>query len=131
MFKRLAISALFLLAMMAAAHASDPIQCSNTALATTATGETQLVPLALGKKVYICGYVIEGTGADTVTLMQGTGSACGSTSQAISPAYVLAAQTVVPDTGVFWHGMNTTASQELCVNATNANAQVIVYYQQQ
>lgn len=129
--KRFALAALFLMALMSAAHASDPIQCGSSAFAATTTGAEQIIPLVKGKSTYVCGYVIEGTGANTVQFQQGTGSNCGSTSQNISPAYVVAAQTVIPDTGDFYHGMLAGPGQELCVNATNTNAQVIIYYQQQ
>ena len=133
MIKRFVLSALFLLALMSAANASDPIACNNSALGVTATGETQFIaaPTIPGQKIHLCGYTIVGSGAASVQIMSGTGSNCGTNPTAITPAYPLVAQTVIPDSTDFEHGLKGLTNGAICVNSsTGAAASVLLYYNQ-
>lgn len=96
-------------------------------------GSTQLVALSSGKSIYVCGYSITtGATATNVKLIYGTGTACVTSPQPVTPAYQLGINSGIVDHGSnHWSGMKTAASQELCLNTSAGNpVQATVYYTQ-
>lgn len=89
---------------------------SSTALLTVVAGVS-------GRKTYVCGYILANDGTATnLSLTSGTGTNCGSTSVAITPAYNVLANQSVGFAGAFWTGLVTLAAADnLCVNASAAN----------
>ena len=79
--KLLAFLAALLLPALARAQVGPvypPIQCNAAAqYSSSVAGTTQLVPLATGKAIYICGYDISAAAGSTLQLVYGTGSNCG------------------------------------------------------
>ena len=115
-----------------------PLNCDSYAFYDASTnGATQLVALTSGQTIYVCGYSFSSssTTANTVKLVYGTGTNCGTGQTAMTPGAVLQAATstgsvgkVIPVSG--WsRGLKTAASNALCV-LTNAAAaaQVEVWY---
>jgi hypothetical protein len=76
------------------AGASVPINISNT-------GATQLVPAVSGKGIYVTEWNALAAGTTNITFEYGTGSNCGSATQALTGAYAFAAQTgAAPGSGL-------------------------------
>src|SRR5580765_4216636 len=102
-----AVAALLLFASAAYAQPVNmppgpPVTCNQYVVYDAATnGATQLVALATGRRVYVCGYTIVSGGTVNVSLKYGTGTACATGGVAMSPAYQMVAQTVVADTSSF------------------------------
>ncbi len=101
-------------------------------------GKTQLVALSSSKKVYVCGVSLaqSTTSAVTVSLGSGTGSDCGTTYTAKTPAWVLAGPAsaalqgmILGNSAVPW--FSTDTSEELCISTNAAVAvQLLVTYAQ-
>ena len=110
------------------------IVCDNSVVYDASTsGSTQLVGLVSGKTIYVCGYAITTGGTATnVKLTYGTGTACATGATSLTPAYqIIANGGIVDHASNHWGGMKTAASNELCINASAANAvQATVYYTQ-
>lgn len=108
------------------------VTCNKSAIYDASTnGTTQLVALVTGQKIYVCGYVLWAGGTSTVKLAYGTGSACGTGTVALTPAYTLATNTGLADNADYWRGLNTAASQALCITTSAGVAvQATVYYSQ-
>lgn len=114
-------------------HLKGIIQCDSVATYdASTTGSTQMVALASGQTIYVCGYAITTGGTATnVKLVYGTGSNCATGSTNLTPAYQLVANGGIVDRAPFWGGMKTASANALCVNASAANAvQATVYYAQ-
>jgi hypothetical protein len=115
------------------------LNCDNTAAYDASTnGATQLVALASGKRIYVCGFQISTsqTTAVNVGLVYGTGSNCGTGQTKLTPAYPLQAAASSGPIGMVvmtpgFTGLATAASNALCIN-TNAAAsvQALVWYTQ-
>lgn len=106
------------------------ITCDNSITYDASTnGSTQLVALASGQKIYVCGYSILAAGTVNVELDYGTGTACATGNAKMTPAYQLTAQVGIVDGAPSYRGLATIASNELCLK-TNAGVavQAIVYY---
>lgn len=106
------------------------IACDNTVVYDASTsGSTELVALTSGKTIYVCGYSILSGGTVNVKLLYGTGTACATGPNNMTPAYQLTAQVGIVDSSPFFRGLKTAASNALCINASGAvAAQAIVYY---
>lgn len=115
------------------------MRCDNSVVYDTNTnGKTQLVGLVSGKVVYVCGLSItqSTTSAVTVSLGSGTGTNCGTTYTAKTPAWPIQAPTSIGPTGLVlplatapW--FQTAASEELCISTNAAvSVQVLVSYTQ-
>lgn len=92
-------------------------------------GSTELVALTSGRTVYVCGYTIIASGTVNVKLIYGTGTACATGSNNMTPAYQLTAQVGAVDGSPFWRGLNTASANALCLNTSAGVAvQAIVYY---
>jgi hypothetical protein len=92
-----------------------PVLCTASVPVTGSTAvTTELVALAAGKRVYVCGFVLNGAGAATVTLKYGTGTACATGTASLTGAMKLIdGSTIAVGTGA---GMitKTPVSQSLC-----------------
>jgi hypothetical protein len=108
------------------------VSCNKTAYYDASTnGATQLVPVVTGAKIYVCGFDFYAGGTGNVSLEYGTGTNCGTGTVVMTPAFQLKAQTGLVDRADYWMGLNTIASQELCINSSAGVAvQGIVYYAQ-
>lgn len=108
------------------------IQCSNSVIYDASTnGSTELVALSSGRSIYVCGYSILAGGTVNVKLIYGTGTACATGSNNMTPAFQLTAQVGLVDSSTFVRGLKTAASNALCINTSAGVAtQAIVYYSQ-
>lgn len=106
------------------------VQCDSTAIYDASTnGSTELKALTSGRSVYVCGYVIAAAGTVNVKLIYGTGTACATGSNNMTPAYQLIAQGGIADSGTFYRGLKTASANALCINTSAGVAvQAIVYY---
>jgi len=116
------------------------INCDHTAVYDTNTnGATQLVALASGQKVYVCGFNFaqSTTTAVHVSLEYGTGTNCATAPTKITPAYSLQAIASSGPVGiqvtgpVGATGLQTIAANELCILTDAAvSVQALVWYTQ-
>jgi hypothetical protein len=106
------------------------IQCDSTAIYDASTsGSTELVALTSGRTIYVCGYTIMAGGTVNVKLIYGTGTACATGSNNMTPAYQLTAQAGISDQSPFSRGLKTASANALCINTSaGVAAQAIVYY---
>jgi len=109
--------------------AVNPIQCNAAAqYSSSVAGTTQLVPLATGKAIYICGYDISAAAGSTLQLVYGTGSNCGTGTTNVTPAFT---PTNTNDSSPFFRGLLVPLSNALCLTQTGAVAvQALVFYGQ-
>ncbi len=114
----------------------NPVCPSSQIYDTNTNGKTELVALTSNQTIYVCGVSIvqSTTSAVTASLGSGTGTNCGSSYAAKTPAWVFPANTqaamqgqVLPISSTPW--FNATVSEALCLS-TNAGVsmQVIVRY---
>ena len=130
--KLLAFLAALLLPALARAQVGPvypPIQCNAAAqYSSSVAGTTQLVPLATGKAIYICGYDISAAAGSTLQLVYGTGSNCGTGTANVTPAFT---PTNTNDSSPFFRGLLVPLSNALCLTQTGAVAvQALVFYGQ-
>lgn len=106
------------------------IQCDSTAIYDASTsGSTELKALTSGRSIYICGYSIIAGGTVNVKLIYGTGTACATGSNNMTPAFQLTAQAGLVDGSPFYRGLKTASANALCINTSAGIAvQAIVYY---
>lgn len=106
------------------------ISCDSTAIYDASTnGSTELKALTSGRTVYVCGYSILSAGTVNVKLIYGTGTACATGSNNMTPAYQLTAQVGLVDGSPFSRGLKTASANALCINTSAGVAvQAIVYY---
>jgi hypothetical protein len=108
------------------------IGCTNTAvISTNANGNVELVPVASGATVYICGYQIVATGAVAVQLITGTGTACATDEANLTGAMPIAANGILTYATPFYMGMKGAVSSALCIE-TSSGVQIdgVIYYTQ-
>lgn len=92
---------------------------------TTAT-TTQIVALAAGQKVRVCGYALQGSTtatATTVKLVYGTGTACATGAVALTPTWNFpASSTSLPfnEGGAVGEIFSSIASNALCATSSAA-----------
>jgi len=94
-------------------------------------GKTKMVTGVSSRKIYICGYVFATGGTATnVSLGSGTGTNCGSTFTAITPAYQLAANDRTGANSPTWNGLvSVNNADDLCILTSAGNAvQAEVWY---
>lgn len=105
-------------------------QCDATAIYDASTsGSTELVALTSGRTIHVCGYSILSGGTVNVKLIYGTGTACATGSNNMTPAYQLTAQVGLVDGSPFARGLKTASANALCINTSAGIAvQAIVYY---
>lgn len=113
--------------------------CDSSAVYDASTnGATQLVALASGKTVYVCGFSFAQSTATAVhvSLEYGTGTACATSPTKITPAYSLQATSSTGPAGIaigpgIVSGLQTAASNELCILTDAAvSVQALVWYTQ-
>lgn len=110
------------------------IACGSTAVYDASTnGTTKLVSKVTGQKIYICGYTLFAAGVVSVNLEYGTQTTnpCDTGETKLTPAFQLVGQTGVADEGVFYRGMSSAVTTDLCLKTNAGQAvQAIVYYTQ-
>ncbi len=118
---------------MASGNLVGHIGCDNSVVYDAATsGSTQLVAAVTGKTVYLCGFVIFSAGTANVKLQHGTGTACGTGTTALTPAFQLTAQTGASYGNGEGVVAKTASGNALCMNSSAAVAvQALVTYTQQ
>lgn len=96
------------------------------------SGATRLVVGVAGKGIYVCGWNFLAGGTVNVSLVYGTGTNCGTGTQAITPAFQFTAQTADVDHLPVYTGIPPVPpSNDLCINASGGVAvQAVVYYTQ-
>lgn len=106
------------------------IQCDKSITYDASTsGSTELQALTAARTIYVCGYTVAAAGTVNVKLIYGTGTACATGSNNLTPAWQLIAQAGVGDASTFWRGMKTASANALCINTSAGVAvQAIVYY---
>lgn len=106
------------------------IQCDSTAIYDASNnGSTELKALTSGRTIYVCGYSILSGGTVNVKLIYGTGTACATGSNNMTPAFQLTAQVGLVDGSPFSRGLKTASANALCINTSAGVAvQAIVYY---
>lgn len=110
--------------------AAGLIQCDQKAIYDASTsGSTELQALTSGRTIYVCGYELFAGGTVNVKLIYGTGIACATGSNNLTPAYQLTAQVGLVSRSAFYQGMKTASANALCINASaGVAAQAVVYY---
>ena len=100
---------------------SNPSTCNSVATYdASGTGATQLVALASGQTIYICGYTIFSPGGvANAQLVYGTGSNCATGQTGLTPPYELSTQKPIIDGRPYVHGLQTAASKALCLVVTS------------
>lgn len=113
-------------------HLTGMTSCNAAAVYDASTnGATQLVALATGKSIYVCGYTLFAAGTASVSLVSGTGSNCATGQTAETPAFQLTAQTGVADSSPYFRGMITASDTALCIKTSAGVAvQAVVFYAQ-
>lgn len=120
------------LAAPAAALAQADFCRASVVYDASTNGSTVLVTGRAATQIYLCGYTLVGGGTATVKLVYGTGTACATGETAITPAYSMLAQTVIPDSSPNWRGLRVPAANDLCIKTSAGVAiQGIFYYVQQ
>jgi hypothetical protein len=113
------------------------LNCDSTAVYdNTTNGATQLVALASGKTIYVCGYQFSTSQTTSVhvALEYGTGTNCATSPTKITPNYPLQAASSTGPIGLVvmtpgFTGLKTAASNELCIVTDAAvSVQAIVWY---
>ncbi len=113
------------------------VNCDHTVIYDTNTnGKTQLVALDSGKITYVCGYAIaqSTTSNVTVSLGSGTGTNCGSTYTAKTPAWNLVGPAAAALQGITFPNaivpyFKTVVSEELCASTSaGVSLQITVSY---
>lgn len=114
-------------------YQSQTIACTRSAIYDASTnGSTKLVTGAAASQIYVCGVTLMGGGTATVKLVYGSGVACATGENAITPAFSLVAQSVLVDHQTFYAGLTPApAAKDLCIKTSAGVAvQAIIYYAQ-
>jgi hypothetical protein len=108
------------------------VACDSSAQLTVSTATTtQMVALASGKSIYVCGFIINGGGAATAKLVYGTGTNCATGLTPLTPAFTLASGPNLAFGGGLGYIAKTVAGNALCItNSAAAAANVLVAYTQ-
>jgi len=94
-------------------------------------GKTKVVTGVSARKIYVCGYVLATGGTATnVSLGSGTGTNCGSTFTAITPAYQLAANDRTGANSGVWNGLaSLNNADDICILTSAGNpVQAEIWY---
>lgn len=139
------ILALALLACTAvcafAQQSSDPCQIGvKIATPITITTPTTLINGAAARKNYICSFVAVPSGAETVSLVEGTGNVCATSPLALIGGATAASGLALPTNGILAVGSGsgtiaagTNANFNVCLlksGTTNRVSGVLIYVQQ-
>jgi len=108
------------------------VACDNSALLSTAAATTtQAIALQAGKSIYVCGYVVNAGGTNTVRIVQGTGTNCATGLTNMTPAFNLINGGLMTFGGGLGHLLRTNAGRALCITSTAAAAlNILVIYTQ-
>lgn len=137
--RRLALAAALFWALLGSAAAQSggqPVVCTQTfQVSQGAVALTKIVSGVAGKTITICGYVGNaGAAAGTFQLQYGTGTNCGTSTTALTPAFALGINGVLVDHGA--NLGNITLPQQtggvitdLCLVTTGTGpVQFLLYY---
>lgn len=93
---------------------------SSAAISTSSAGNVQLVALASGETVHVCGFSLNADSAVGVQFITGTGTACATDEADLTGVYDLldASDIVVPNAGA--EHFQGAASSALCVELSGA-----------
>jgi hypothetical protein len=110
----------------------SPAYCAKSFFVSAgATAITQQVAPVAGQRVMICGYVLNaGAAAASFQLEYGTGTNCGTGTQALTPQWSLGINGVLSNGG-FGVGEATAVGSALCYTITGTGPlNAVVYYDQ-
>lgn len=120
----LALASLFLINT---AHAASDVQndpCVSdlkTSVPISQTSNTKLITATTGKKVWICSFMVVGSDAENISVVQGTGSTCGTSTAALIGAATAAAGPNLAANGGFAIGTGrasiaiSAAAKDICL----------------
>lgn len=98
----------------------QPHLCANHVFKhITSATDTQLVTQSSTTTIYVCGYSMSASAAETIFLEKATSGTCATLTQ-IDQAWFLAANGGKSNGNDYYHGLNTGASAQLCANTTTA-----------
>lgn len=104
-------------------------QATVTVSPSTAT-DTQIVPLAAGTNIFICGIEASSAGTNDFYLESATAASCGGTLTQVGTEYYTAADWLKPF-GTYPPGLSAGIGNALCVHTTAAEAlSLTVWYAQ-
>jgi hypothetical protein len=121
------------LALLAPIPALAQTYCSATQIydANPVVSTSTKLIVAQTAGIYVCGYLLEGSGAGSVQLIYGQGAACETGTGVLTPKFTFGTVTNPPivDQSPAWRGMFVPPGNDLCITATGP-VQAIVYYRQ-
>lgn len=140
--RRFLVLAALLTALLVTGNAQSttgapPCELTAQLTMTTAT-TTQIVALAAGQAVRVCGFVLQGSGsatATTVKFVHGTGTACATGIADLTPAWNMPASAVAMPNGVIAPSgvvlFKTAVGSALCATSSAAGTvRMLVIYAQ-
>jgi hypothetical protein len=106
------------------------VPCTGVATYDASTsGATKLVSAKETNGIYVCGYTFNSTASVKVQLQFGTGTACGTGTTNLTPAYQLSP--VVADPSPAFRGMYVPPGNDLCISTSAGQpVQAVVYFSQ-
>jgi hypothetical protein len=110
---------------------TNSILCNKMAyVAVGSTGNQQIVAAVTGQRIFICGWHVTNTGTSgTWAMNTGTGSNCGSSTTALTPAQNVTSSAPSAD-HIDFASIQTPQSVALCVNPSVNTIAAQVFYSQ-
>jgi hypothetical protein len=131
----LALALLFsIISEEASAQAIGPIYCSQAFSYDSAAIQTLRGIIGIsGSKAYICGFDATGGTGQSIQLVTGTGTNCGTNTQNLTPAFQAPAFISIGGGGQTWEGLGPVPPLvDVCIKTTAAvSTQVLLYFNQQ
>ncbi len=106
------------------------IACDKQATISVANTTTELVPLASGQTIVVCGFFIQNTTAGTWKYIDGTGTNCGTSASDLTQATPIADGGTVPMPGAIGGQLRTRVGRALCATAGTGTIKGFVTYAQ-
>jgi hypothetical protein len=119
------------MALMAPIPASAQTYCTAIQIYDANSVATTSVKMVVAQSggIYICGYLMEGSGTGNVQLIYGQGTACEVGTVMLTPKFSFGTVNNPPivDQSAVYRGMFVPPDNDLCISA-NGQIQGIVYY---
>jgi hypothetical protein len=112
--------------------APQPVLCDRSQqLAVTNPGTVEMVAGAVGKSIYVCGFVMNSGGNTTMQLVQGQGASCATAKTVLTPAFKLTIGSTVTLGGSVGQVLKLVSGNALCLTTTSSpDVGVLVVYAQ-
>lgn len=108
------------LAAGTAAVVGQIICTDSVAIDTASSGNVELVSLTSSETIYVCGYDFIASGAVSVQMIYGTGTACATGETNLTGAYSLAANGGIAKAMTYGNAMKAAVSNALCIELSGA-----------